>query len=673
MPGLFVDESTGRLRAGSGTRLDNDPSKWQEQILQDLAKNHPFLGNYQQALEILSSDQQRGYMYGHVTLSPPSLAQVPVGRMTEPASPEKLVQVPFVVDNFRLKAMDIFLADSGQFYPLTEARISQTLQEEKPGVMAPAPAVPAGSPNFGRPQVSNETLGAQGGGFNEARTASALLERIAPTIDPEDQRRFLQAVQSDPFLLSCYAGNEAFTKCAHVIDTAHPRDPRAQQADIDHALPADVVQFKRMRGGYLMKSANAEAFSPREEFIDRKYAGAAFPEGVLKRLLVGETPTFARAPMTKEASAPPATFAPIEKFAACRAMTQEGPVQGWAIPGIWDPDRDVSARGVLLVSPEGHRYCEELAVDATLTKEAAAPELPNAPPHGYGCFVRVDNAGVPCECTRPLRIMATLPHEDSVHYAADYEGVPVRVVPTDALAKFAAVDGTWLVPRDTCFFMPLVDKALPEPLDGETHQTRVEYEKNAASLALRSDGQRFYFTGGVTGTLSTEFRDNVERADTLFLLGAYGLDESAALAKMAEAAAQGLSIVPVARMVTTYAIRKTAASQEATRLYEEVRPRITKMRANLVKLAAQIPDADTVDKVLSLGFVNPENLSTFAENAPELENSLSNMCELLLLSRLGERRIPEEALQQGIHQMDSVLDVLRNLSGGDVVQQGAAA
>jgi hypothetical protein len=86
------------------------------------------------------------------------------------------------------------------------------------------------------------------------------------------------------------------------------------------------------------------------------------------------------------------------------------------------------------------------------------------------------------------------------------------------------------------------------------------------------------------------------------------------------------------------------------------------MRRDLVKEAAVIPDPAAVDTVLSLGFLNPENLGTFISAIPEIDASQTKMCELLLAARLGLAEVPAPALEKAIRSTEEVLEGLKVLA-----------
>jgi hypothetical protein len=73
------------------------------------------------------------------------------------------------------------------------------------------------------------------------------------------------------------------------------------------------------------------------------------------------------------------------------------------------------------------------------------------------------------------------------------------------------------------------------------------------------------------------------------------------------------------------------------------------------------PDEQTVDTVLSLGFINPENLAAFMQKLPTMRESEGYLGELLLLLRLGLQGIKEEPVRAALKSLNRVNEALESL------------
>jgi hypothetical protein len=83
---------------------------------------------------------------------------------------------------------------------------------------------------------------------------------------------------------------------------------------------------------------------------------------------------------------------------------------------------------------------------------------------------------------------------------------------------------------------------------------------------------------------------------------------------------------------------------------------------DLVKIAAEIKDKTTVDAILSLGFLNRDNVSEFVGQIPMFEQVLSYLAKLLLMIRLGFAIISEQPVQEAMVYLVKVVERLRGVS-----------
>ena len=95
--------------------------------------------------------------------------------------------------------------------------------------------------------------------------------------------------------------------------------------------------------------------------------------------------------------------------------------------------------------------------------------------------------------------------------------------------------------------------------------------------------------------------------------------------------------------------------------------------AEMLKVAANLEDALTVDSVLGLGFVNEENISRFASVKPMLWEVCHMLGKLLLGARLGMEDIPEEAARSALTHLQRVIEGLDRLRMLDEHQKTSAA
>lgn len=82
---------------------------------------------------------------------------------------------------------------------------------------------------------------------------------------------------------------------------------------------------------------------------------------------------------------------------------------------------------------------------------------------------------------------------------------------------------------------------------------------------------------------------------------------------------------------------------------------------SLWKQASVTLGKESVDSILALNFVTPENASIYVGYIPELEKVASKLAELLVASRLGMDDVRESAAKNAMTQVNAVVRGLEGL------------
>lgn len=83
---------------------------------------------------------------------------------------------------------------------------------------------------------------------------------------------------------------------------------------------------------------------------------------------------------------------------------------------------------------------------------------------------------------------------------------------------------------------------------------------------------------------------------------------------------------------------------------------------DFVKEASVIDDITTVDAMLSLKLMTPDNIMEFVQQLPIFEQAASYLAKLLVMIRLGLKIFPEDAVKKGMRGLGIVVEILRALS-----------
>jgi hypothetical protein len=266
--------------------------------------------------------------------------------------------------------------------------------------------------------------------------------------------------------------------------------------------------------------------------------------------------------------------------------------------------------------------------------------------------------------TIPLTVKSSTAGPDlaqpTVYQAETYDGNPIEVsVQPNIQAVMGTPEGRMLVPEHWQW----------SPLDktGEVALASAEPDVNKEAAALRtlasvdvvSGGSTFSVRGPAISKLANADTEFLNLDDAMFLLAGLGVAQGYGMRKLAEATAAREPVqVRIGRYIATAEEQKLAAVKSA----ERVLGNLPVLRRPLFKEAAVISDPMAVDTVLSLGFINPENITVFVSYLPELDEAQAKMCELLLAARLGLNDVPEGALEKSVRATEEVLEGLKTLA-----------
>ena len=166
----------------------------------------------------------------------------------------------------------------------------------------------------------------------------------------------------------------------------------------------------------------------------------------------------------------------------------------------------------------------------------------------------------------------------------------------------------------------------------------------------------YTLSGNAFEKLAHEHTRFLDYADTEWMLALAGVDPEYTQEKLASIHVlhRGRVEIPVLRPVTPpeTTFVKTAA-------LEKVCTQLSRMMA---KHANEIRDPNIADKLLALNFLNPRNVSMFINYLPTFEETTSNLANLLVASRLGEKSLDEGACKEALRNLEDVLTGLKMLA-----------
>ena len=199
----------------------------------------------------------------------------------------------------------------------------------------------------------------------------------------------------------------------------------------------------------------------------------------------------------------------------------------------------------------------------------------------------------------------------------------------------------------------------PVELISEPHMMAKTAAKPGSTVDLFADGGAYTFRGAPVEKLALDQRQGLHRADAELLAATMGMHRTLVKTALDRAARGQLVKVAGMRSITPAAERMKEARASVRRDLSSLRVPIRNY--NLIKEASLLDDSLTVDKILGLGFINAENVSSFVDMLPDFEQASSRLAEMLVAVRVGLNDIPEVAIERCLAAVDDVISGLRSL------------
>lgn len=669
-------EEAGIEKLAARYKLSDSPENYPSELLSFLYREHPYLGNYQVNLDIQQQDDSRGYLYGTFTISPRSDAPAPLGqkRLGEMSSaPAPLpkqkdsLRIPVIVENKKAYGFDVFITGGGGFLPLSERRVSAALFDTNMFAQADTKAVAAGAPEQAQSfssSVPGEAGGgrtATGGSFAKRSSANSVLLKIE--LAEDDVSKMLTKVASDRSLRTAARENPHMAQAIKIaVDKASDKKLVEDGIPSPVALTSDFaggVAVEKIPGGFNVATApSASDNQAMQTYLLKNAEAGSIPVGVREEAGKGFPVLVGGAATPLEGLPGGAVPSEVTETGSYAVMDKDGVAQRAAVLTelrsiVGDKDLD----SVLVIGPSGGAYQDKVA--GLRCGDVDLSSLSGSVPNGWGFFLDNDNVA-----TEPVFVRTSVTRdsgEDSYVLDHPWHG-ELTLTKTASAQKFVRADrGNVLIPSSTRFIaFRDNEKYQSTPVLMDKIASRIDRANIVSLEEVGSNPQLFSFSGEAAGSVPVS-----DAAHATAVLGVLGDSAAGAKDKLARAI-RGEKVQFVARAAFPKASQEKVAAAAPDPMAAEV---ATDIRLHLVKEAAVLPSSETVDAVLSLGFITPENINGYVEAVPELETSASKLAELLIGVRLGLTDVPEAAVSSALRGIDRAITGLNKLQ----LRQGAAA
>lgn len=660
----------------AGIELDENPQMWSREVLSELYRQVPEVADYTPKVMFMQVDEEQGYGLGCVVLANTTDSALAV---TRTGSASKKVLIPVIVKGHELQPLDILMTSKGKMMPLNATRLREALFRPETFEMVTEDAGDSSLWNlFYPPGRSDNTFGAgisqgadggtagavtmiQGPGMklSSDRKFEMLTEIVGPSVLRPDLDTLAEKLSADDALLGAITENpvtrEAVRLLASLEKTATSDATAMLKAAADAATPAVIQLGYDMNRGYWVKRASRDLFYHTEkEWMGRrdfyKFAGGE----ITQKVDTEGTVTISTQPVVDESVDPHASkWEIVERSGIYKVRTIGGKdMTGWVLPNLLELD---GTRVPMAVFTNGAAATVQGQIAGA--QVGTGVDLPSAPAKGSGIFYVAGQGGI--EGTVPLVVQGSESQMNGgdCYLVRTVTGVDSKVCIVPGLTKMRALGGEFHVPP-SAKFLPLDQELAVQLLEDPSELSKTAAAVLETSVRIVGSGEDEYQVDfSNLPKLAHMFPRTLHRDDAMLMLCLAGLDSRSATNKLAAADDGAVRVSKLVDIKTAHdafqSSRKTASALVKT---------ARSLRVDLVKEAAALPDVMTVDSVLSLGFINSENVRMFISRLPYLEKALSMICELLLSARLGLTEVPEGATARAARGLDETVRGLRALS-----------
>lgn len=491
----------------------------------------------------------------------------------------------------------------------------------------------------------------------KAQAGTSLLLEIAETIDENDAQSFIEKLSSSPEVVSSFNRLGIAPLLTEVFDNTKRASADERLSALADSIQPTVVTVQKLPGGdFLVKSANSNAFAPGQDaqgqVVPSQEAEEALGADTAQQMQPGQTATAVADPTVTEDQEEEESLAKVvEEFGQYKVQDMHGnSLLGHVFPKTLAWDGNFSPQPLALFT-NGSSYAFQDSIAGEMVGKGT--NLPTDLPRGDGVFYYVK--GGEAIATAPITIGSTMTGPDGLakFVGTDAFGNQVQISQAEGLkSPMRLSDSEYALPEDWKFMrLNNQTQLIPDPVQ-MNKAASVRNEMNSATLFFNGS---YNLVGGCgLDKLSSDYRYELDPVSAEFMLGLLGVEGSLAKSKVAECRKKGRVKLSGLRTINLLSERYEKAEKTASAMLQKA-PLI---RVDLLKEAAAVDDADTVDKLLALNFINPENLTSFINYLPEIEHSSEKLAEMLLYSYIGMQEIPEESVERA---MKSTEDVVRHL------------
>ncbi len=667
MEQLYIAPQRNFEKIAQAGKLGDAPELWPQEVLDLFYEQMPALADAEVSPVFKEINEERGYAVG--ALSVKQKPQV-VPRDTDAKSVTKEIIFPIIVKDKEVSPFDVFFVGETP-HPATDANVQAALF--RPDLFDITKTMPGDvslvnqlyPPYRSRYGFGTSFEGGAGGKFSSADLLKiSMIVQVLPFMSAEDVAHLEAKLAEDPRFQKEALAHEPLRKTLAKLANFEPLSAEEMVDARRRSVRPDVVQFKKEGHVINVKYANSQMWSPQTDKLTAKEAAEVLPQDLRNRLAVQGSVTVSTEPVVRSSfdeeqavhiktsgayliKSSSQQRSGLEKLAQVYTNVTDFDGTSMSMNLTVFHDGDWSMQDKLAGFPkpdyEGEKFPSSgLAQVKDLDFEGIAKL-------GTVSFIGDGKAIL------PITIRSIRPTKDGLElYGTSSMEQKIALVLTDNIKGIEKLGkARYAIPSDSRFVhlgsLVKCSEDAAEYVKTASYEARLEIISDGRTYSFRHNDSLRKMAAGQTQFLS--------RSDALFLASAMGVESDFADRMLSQADRTGSVMLSGVRPIVTEYEKISAALTQLKPLAE----RLSEMRVLLLKEAAILPNEDTVDKVLSLSFITPENISIFTKNIPVFQATATELARTLIATRLGLEAVPEGAVQRAMQAIQGVIEAIQQL------------
>lgn len=644
---LFVDAP--EANDPSMQALSESVDEWPEEIIQKMKERIPNANPMSIICKFMKKDDEVGTATGSLQVSDAKQSAV----------------VPIIIKDFMLYPMDVFIGNN-KLLPLTPDYFDSFFSNNDPFMKLDEYPNYGGLGRFDDGNMWNAIYPPSLGRYSYASAGFPIIDSISSNLDTKEFVEYLRKNPADLIRFEKNGHKEIISKLAHL----RPVNMNEFRQGADNLLHRNIYMLKKDGPNkYTILSNSDEVFSPVIKHVSGQAELGNFTAAISdcahddindvdqngEKLLLAPT-SYGVDPYLDG----PQTFTAemANEFDHYVVKKQSGvEVEGLVIPKVIS--FDMKETGQKLFLGKTWSTVQDNIAGVRVKNSSFRLQKHDMAPGQTGTLVHMSGKSKAL-ATVPFTIVAmTIGCCGGADITAqDLVGAPFKFKMTDTdFERIAPGADGYIVPGKKFFWVPMdgFQEVSNSPVDFAVKTAAFQKTSNPVKLLSTGFGQ--YALKGVEKYASALNWDvsNLSKVQTEFILASMGMRKFAAAFKVANASGQ----------VTIHGLNRPATKSEKVASAIPMVKYLTKaaatLKSNLTKAASYIENSQNVDSLLSLNFINPDNIMKFVSKIPALKSSISHLASLLIASRLGVKELPEEAVSSAMNRLVEVIKGLETL------------